>query len=656
MWSIAWIFLQGAAPAQPPAPSAPPSVHQVLQAEHARGADMQPLWNALQSADTVLQRIAVRGVGRIEHEPFVSRLAPMLESPAASVRREAVLAGAQLRAVGFGVQLVTGPTTDPSADVRATVYASLGRTAPGNGTWEATIAWGLRDTSLVVRRGAARGLEAFYRRHRRAYSPADSVLRLLESLTNDRSDRDLTLLAVMARTTALGAQQSGTRVPPATWPGALRAHRDPQVRRTITAAFPGFFVKDTSALVRIEQARTAERLDRLEGVLRDADEHVQLMAIDQLASPRFPQAQAVSLLQEQLVAPRNWRTRAHAVAALARRDAGQALPHIASLARDSIWQARAWAARAARVARDDATLRLLVRDAEPNVRLEAISSIDDALRALEADHAGLLLAAAEFLVSPGRGGVLALDHVSAAARTFERISRSHGVTWRDPRVKLLEVIVPHIATHPTVNGAWIAQWLRDADPEIQRLAIQALPDLHRIGANTPAGVDLARVSPYVPPPFASEAELNALQGASAELTIRGKGTIVLDLLEEMAPMTVVTFARLAERGAYNGRTLHRVVPNFVVQGGSPGADEYDPATDFFMRDEVGAPNVRGSLGISTRGRDTGDGQFYFNLVDNVRLDYDYTVFANIVRGLDVMDALQEGDVIASVVIRRPGRR
>lgn len=116
------------------------------------------------------------------------------------------------------------------------------------------------------------------------------------------------------------------------------------------------------------------------------------------------------------------------------------------------------------------------------------------------------------------------------------------------------------------------------------------------------------------------------------------------------------FAQLAESGQYNGLTFHRIVSNFVIQGGSPGADEYDGRTREFMRDEVGfARNARGTIGISTRGRDTGDGQIYFNLIDNFRLDRDYTVLARMVTGFDVMDRVQEGDVIERVEIMRARR-
>jgi cyclophilin family peptidyl-prolyl cis-trans isomerase len=79
----------------------------------------------------------------------------------------------------------------------------------------------------------------------------------------------------------------------------------------------------------------------------------------------------------------------------------------------------------------------------------------------------------------------------------------------------------------------------------------------------------------------------------------------------------------------------------------------DGATSQFMRDEVGLPShLRGTLGISTRGHDTGDGQMFVNLIDNFRLDHQYTVFARVVEGMDVVDRVLEGDVITSVTIQR----
>jgi peptidyl-prolyl cis-trans isomerase B (cyclophilin B) len=132
-----------------------------------------------------------------------------------------------------------------------------------------------------------------------------------------------------------------------------------------------------------------------------------------------------------------------------------------------------------------------------------------------------------------------------------------------------------------------------------------------------------------------------------------EGSVTIDLLLDVAPVTVARFAALARAGAYDNRTFHRVVPNFVVQGGSPGANEYAAPTHRFMRDEVGPQgvHVRGAVGISTRGRDTGDGQIFIDLVDLPRLDRDYTVFGYVRSGMELVDKLLEGATIIRVTVK-----
>ena len=118
-----------------------------------------------------------------------------------------------------------------------------------------------------------------------------------------------------------------------------------------------------------------------------------------------------------------------------------------------------------------------------------------------------------------------------------------------------------------------------------------------------------------------------------------------------APTNVWRFARLAESGWFDGLTFHRIAPFFVAQGGSPNANEYSGAAAF-SRDELGRENRRGTVGLSTRGRDTGDGQLYINLIDNLSLDHEYTVWGEVIRGMEIVDRLQEGARIRRVVIDR----
>src|SRR3954464_11914313 len=116
-----------------------------------------------------------------------------------------------------------------------------------------------------------------------------------------------------------------------------------------------------------------------------------------------------------------------------------------------------------------------------------------------------------------------------------------------------------------------------------------------------------------------------------------------------APIAVDRFLKLALVDHYYDRlTFHRVVPNFVGEGGSPGANEYSGHKEY-MRDEIALPNVAGSVGLSTRGRNTGDAQFFVNLVDNPRLDGGYTVFAYVLGpDMGVVSAIEEGDVMQSI--------
>ena len=190
----------------------------------------------------------------------------------------------------------------------------------------------------------------------------------------------------------------------------------------------------------------------------------------------------------------------------------------------------------------------------------------------------------------------------------------------------------------------LAFLLSDFDPFIAALAARIMSK-----NGEPAAPKTTR---FVPTPAPSEAFFQKLAGAKARIRMKEAGSFVLELLPEAAPFTVAQFVKLAEAGYYDGLTFHRIAPNFVLQGGSPGANEF-VGTDGYIRDEVGRlSHERGTLGISTRGRDTGDSQLFINLVDNYRLDHNYTVFARVVEGLDSVDKVQEGDVMLAVTIER----
>jgi cyclophilin family peptidyl-prolyl cis-trans isomerase len=142
-----------------------------------------------------------------------------------------------------------------------------------------------------------------------------------------------------------------------------------------------------------------------------------------------------------------------------------------------------------------------------------------------------------------------------------------------------------------------------------------------------------------------------MERATLVLHMLQGGDVEIRLWPWVAPTNAFRLYEMVRTHALDGLTFHRVVPNFVVQGGSPGANEY-AGHGAFTRDEVGLPvQWRGTVGVSTRGRDTGDGQIYVNLVDNVRLDHDYTILGEVVSGMDVVDVILEGDVMRGTDVR-----
>jgi cyclophilin family peptidyl-prolyl cis-trans isomerase len=165
----------------------------------------------------------------------------------------------------------------------------------------------------------------------------------------------------------------------------------------------------------------------------------------------------------------------------------------------------------------------------------------------------------------------------------------------------------------------------------------------------------AVVARPVPLPIPSEplASVYLARGIRLRVTMAassGGGSFTMTLFSDEAPATVARMIRLAKAHYFDGLTFQRVEPNFVIQGGSPGATEY-VGDGAFMRDELTSrTHRRGTAGISSRGRDTGDAQLFINLIDNPRLDHDYTVFGEIITGRAVAERVMEGDIITQIEV------
>ncbi|MBT8083986.1 MAG: peptidyl-prolyl cis-trans isomerase [Woeseia sp.] len=125
------------------------------------------------------------------------------------------------------------------------------------------------------------------------------------------------------------------------------------------------------------------------------------------------------------------------------------------------------------------------------------------------------------------------------------------------------------------------------------------------------------------------------------------GDIVVELFEETAPISCANFRRYAEDGFYAGTVFHRVIPNFMIQGGGMAADLARKDTQVAIKNEAnnGEKNVRGTLAMArTNVVDSATSQFFINLKDNDSLnhssrDFGYAVFGKVTEGMDVVDAI-----------------
>ncbi|MCS6928801.1 MAG: peptidylprolyl isomerase [Saprospiraceae bacterium] len=160
---------------------------------------------------------------------------------------------------------------------------------------------------------------------------------------------------------------------------------------------------------------------------------------------------------------------------------------------------------------------------------------------------------------------------------------------------------------------------------------------------------------YKKPPYNHPidwAVLNRLNARSRAVIQTELGALAVQLYPAWAPGSVASFVKLAQEGYYDGKTFHRVVPNFVVQGGCPRGDGYG-ALDFSLRTEIGLLSYddEGYVGLASAGPDTEGVQFFITHSPAPHLDGRYTIFGKVVQGMDVVHRLQPGHRIQQVTIQ-----
>lgn len=133
-----------------------------------------------------------------------------------------------------------------------------------------------------------------------------------------------------------------------------------------------------------------------------------------------------------------------------------------------------------------------------------------------------------------------------------------------------------------------------------------------------------------------------------------KGVMKIEFFEKDAPRTVKNFVDLSKKGFYDGLIFHRVIPNFVIQGGCPNGNGMG-GPGYTIKCELNGENQyhdRGVMSMAHAGRDTGGSQFFIchGRENTKHLDHKHTVFGKVIEGIDVIDQIRQGDVIQKILI------
>jgi cyclophilin family peptidyl-prolyl cis-trans isomerase len=150
--------------------------------------------------------------------------------------------------------------------------------------------------------------------------------------------------------------------------------------------------------------------------------------------------------------------------------------------------------------------------------------------------------------------------------------------------------------------------------------------------------------------------LGRISKSTRAVVTTSKGSFTIELLPDAAPLTVDNFVQLAQRDYFRNVTIHRVVPNFVIQDGDPRGDG-NGGPGYQIRCEINQVLYdRAAVGMALSGKDTGGSQWFVTHSPQPHLDGGYTVFGRVVAGMDVVDRIVRGDVIQSIAITQGVRR
>ena len=633
-----------------------------------------------------------RGKPRVAPEPPPSPdLIKLLADTEPRIRRRAALAAGRV-GLAEAVAPLSGLLTDVDAEVRQTAAFALGLI--GDASAAAALTAALADPAPMVRGRAAEALgligakdaaaavgkvAAEYARHASiaALQPDDEATAPAEAEAFKLAIFALVRLAAWDPLAA--AVLDGGRPVTRWWPVAYALQRinDARARPALhlLATGPGRYTvafalrglaaqKDETAVplvvrllegeqpleVSIAAARAAGSLraaDAATALIRiasDSNAHANLRLEAVVALGAMRAAAALTAVQDLI--SHDWPVlRTAALRAASQIDPENFLLLMASMDPDPDWRVRAdLAGIVTSMPREVAIERLRAMLADEDKRVQA--AVLRALVGLKVDDAGqLLLARVKDLDFGIRAVVAELLGQGKPAGGADALREAYKTALPDLAYDARAAALEGLAAYGAAEAAeTLKAALADREWAVRVRAAQLLDKIEPGGTHWTA----IRPAPGPAPGRYDDPTLVTSDFSPHVFIDTARGTIEFELAVVDAPQTSRNFVTLARKGFFNGLAIHRVVPNFVVQDGDSRGDG-SGGPGYTIRDELNdRPFVRGTVGMALSWKDTGGSQFFITHSPQPHLDAKYTMFGQVVKGMDVVDKIQQGDVIQRV--------
>jgi cyclophilin family peptidyl-prolyl cis-trans isomerase/HEAT repeat protein len=639
----------------------------VLQAEDARSFDPIVFASAARHASPLVRSLAALGMGRIGDPAALDFLLELLRDPDSTVTRDAA----------FALGLLRDPGALPTLrDLVVTVQPELQHETHAEGMTAILKIGGPEAVAILTE-----ALNPWVARAGIAIPPLVVEIALGQAwrLGADAPVTQVVEFVVSPLVRArVGALYTLARLrAPAGADALLDAvdYPDPIIRSVAVRALTAQFA-DTLGLDRLAMAARVRRLAgdddshvrtealRVLGTFRDsslvpavadrladADPNVRVQALLTLAD--LGGADAAAALKEH-IGRQPFAVQRAGLIGYARVVGVMALDEVSDWLASPDWALRAAGAEAlGHIARDTIVPWLTYLTQDPDARVAAVALTS--LTAVAPDTATVWSRQLVGHVDPVVRA-MAADQLGAAANPadIDRLVDAYAKAVRDPisdaRIAIVgalgRIAEQGIAERLAVEDRFLKRYPVADDYVLRRAAATRYPEAaRRWGPERPITTgrgledyrEIARR--FVAP-----------EGGTRQTLVvdTDRGRIVIDLFAREAPITVNAFLQLVDQRLFDGRAFHRVVPNFVVQGGDPRGDGWG-GPGFALRDEVNRNRYeRGTVGMALSGPDTGGSQFFIAHSAQPHLDGTYPVIGRVISGMDVVDLITRGDRIQTV--------